>query len=428
MKAAVTLALMLFLFLAACRPPRVAESPSRRVSPRDGRVVLVTFDSLPVAAVAATPQEAPNFSRLVAEADWSGIGVAASSRPESALASLHTGLGVWHQGVFGCGHALSQSVPTLAEVLGEDGYRTEAWVASREWIDLGLVRGFSRHRVTRRARRIARALEDQPLRDFLWAHLPGPTADSLELSAEGASHVSAALADADARLGVVVGSLEPDWDSTLLIVAAASGFSLDLDARASAAPPLSRERLEVPLVVKLPRNSGRTIAAAAGERVAVSRLWATIVEAAGLEAPPLVAASLFQPSPPGILSELLLANGSNSFSWLEGETRLLWQSRFAMPEVGSRDSCQSKVNESQFARTPPLSGDGSPIELHLERWQRQGTVPFDDPTQAQHLKTALAGAFLRGLAAEETPRARADRESSTTIDCCRWLPRIPGES
>ena len=54
--------------------------------------------------------------------------------------------------------------------------------------------------------------------------------------------------------------------------------------------------LEVPLVVALPASSARRIAAAPKRPVALTRIWATVAEAAGLAVPPAVAPSLFRSS------------------------------------------------------------------------------------------------------------------------------------
>src|SRR5205085_4547200 len=123
------------------------------------------------------------------------------------------------------------------------------------------------------------------------------------------------------------------------------------------------------------------------QRVAMTRLWATLVEAAGGSAPPAVAPSLFRHTGGAILSELYEMGSSNLFSLLDGDDQLPWESRFGPPEpsyyralleAGDPGSGADAVFERlgrELQAAPPLSGNpalGAP-KLTLVHWDREGS-------------------------------------------------------
>jgi hypothetical protein len=153
------------------------------------------------------------------------------------------------------------------------------------------------------------------------------------------------------------------------------------------------------------------------------RLWATLVEAAGGAPPAAVAPSLFRRSESGALSELYRTNGTNRFSWVEGDLQLLREVRFAPPEPdyyrallarmarGTALAARAELREpprvvfgrldTAFAHVPPLSGapeagvpDGQP-QPTLERWTSSGTEPVGDPQRVSAMAQRLARAWGR---------------------------------
>ncbi|HWN45508.1 MAG TPA: hypothetical protein VNW71_25000, partial [Thermoanaerobaculia bacterium] len=179
---------------------------------------------------------------------------------------------------------------------------------------------------------------------------------------------------------------------------------------------LGRQLLEVPLIVKLPAGFEREIRMPRRQRVPTTRIWATLVVAAGGEVPPAAAPSLFRQSSVPAVSELYLTNGTNRFSLVEGDDQLLWESRFAPPEASyylARMAFRSKESRAQlteppravftrlrdrFTATPPLHGI-EPPRLTLERWtagsdgNNRGTRPVNDPVKAREMAARLVRAW-----------------------------------
>ncbi len=187
----------------------------------------------------------------------------------------------------------------------------------------------------------------------------------------------------------------------------------------------------MPLAIKLPaawrRSETRKIAAPRSERVATQRLWATIVDAAGAPLPPAVAPSLFArtPTPLPVLSELYCGDGANSFSLVDGDDQLTWESRFApaepeyyrarlleMPGAPPLDRPLREDSEvilgrltTAFAATRPLSGT-EPPRLSLVHWEgSSGSRPVDDPKRQAVLTRKLARVWHRFVPEELSPGA-----------------------
>ena len=173
---------------------------------------------------------------------------------------------------------------------------------------------------------------------------------------------------------------------------------------------LGRQLLEVPLIVKLPAGFEREIRMPKRQRVPTTRIWATLVVAAGGEVPPAAAPSLYRQSSVPAVSELYLTNGTNRFSLVEGDDQLLWESRFSPPEAAyylARMAFRSKESREQlpeppravftrlrdrFLATPPLHGIEAP-RLTLERWTERGTRPVSDPVRTREMAARLVRAW-----------------------------------
>lgn len=427
--------------LAACgaggkdRLP-AAEAPSRPP------IVLLTVEGLRADMVDALGHQAtgltPHLDRFAAEATWAGSGVAPSTWTGAALASLMTGLDPWkHQMIDPERPHLRRTLPTLAETLHALGYHTFAYRSGR-WTrpQSGLARGFERFDDLERGGRAAGHLQSLGAgAAFLWIHLRRPQAPyerrddllsrlggsggqlperidlaTLERYANPASPPSASeaagvaalyrlgVAWTDEQVGRFLDALQKSgqWDRTLIAVTSTQGQMLGEGGDWGAGSSLHRRALEVPLLIKLPRSPGPAIAAAAGSRVAAARLWATLVEAAGGEAPPATAPSLFRPEEgSGALSELYRGDGFNQLSFVLGDEQLLWTTPFAA---------------GAFPVTPPLTGAAeSAPRLELLRWTSGGVERVDDPARRDALAARLAARWHRFLERERTPAEEARR-------------------
>ena len=412
-----------------------------------------------VGGLGGPPGLMPHLEALLAEADWGGRAIASSSWEAPAMASLFTGLSPWQHQVLWSGQAkLSPALVTLPEALKTRGYGTAGYPAS-PWASrrFGYAQGFEVFAGLAGAN-AAERLERLKGKTFVWIHIPhpqvpwirrdrliprlGPNTPQLPVRIvprqlapffdpavplppgrkrrfEAMYRLNAAWADE--RFGRLLDALRESgqWDRTLLVVTSNQGEEIGEKGQILTGGNLGRQLLEVPLAVKLPAGFDRRIEPPETRRVAAARIWATLVEAVGGDAPPAVAPSLFSPAPEAVLSELYLTNGTNRFSLVEGDDQLLWESRFAPPDPGyykadssednpkkgKRPSASSVPSAAALARllvpfesTPPLSGKGAP-RLTLERWEDRGSREVKDPKRAQELARRLVrswGAFSPG--------------------------------
>jgi hypothetical protein len=253
------------------------------------------------------------------------------------------------------------------------------------------------------------------------------------------------VAWADQLVGRLVAALRASgqWDRTLLVVTADHGEEFEEHGQSGHGGNLGRPLVEVPLIVKLPRDwPGPPLTLAAGARPATARLRATLVEAAGGVAEQGTAPSLFHAAPEGVLSELYLGNGVNRVSWVEGDLQLLWESRFAPPQpdyyrarlvsLGAAPPSPPPLPlaeltrrlEEAFAAVPPLAGrpDEPPV-LALWRWTAGGVEPLDDARRRRELAGRLRAAWTaangpdrargkaRGPGRELTPEEEAEMKA-----------------
>lgn len=264
--------------------------------------------------------------------------------------------------------------------------------------------------------------------------LPAPPAVRRRLAAMYRLNV----AWADEKVGRLLDALRASgqWDRALIVVTSAYGEELGEHGAYGHGGDLERESLEVPLIVKLPSWFRGPIVPPAARRVALARVWATLVEAAGGEPAPAAAPSLFAAAPEGALSELYLGNGTNLFSLVAGDDQLLWQSRFAPSEprlyrasleaMAGTDRAESLGVVSArlfdgFESTLPfsglsgLSGLGPPF-LTLARWEEGGgSRRIADPHRTADLARRLAARWNDFITEELTPEEE-DRE---------WADQLP---
>jgi arylsulfatase A-like enzyme len=459
------------VLLAGCRS--AAERSPRAA--RSGPIVLITLDALRADAVTGLggdPGLTPHLAALKGQVDWAGTAVAASSWEVPAMAALFTGLQPWqHQALLETQARLPWDALTLPEALRAAGYQTSGFT-SGEWYtsENGYARGFDAFQETGKGWEAAEALSSlSGGRQFLWIHIPEPqapyvrrawllpnldggavtsrdlprlprTIESLQLDASGGPAVPLSAADrrlfwamyrlnvawADERVGRFLDALRASgqWERTLLVVTASHGEEFGEHGGIQHGGGLGRELVEVPLFVKYPGGWPLKLAVPAAARVAANRLWATLVEAAGGDAAPALAPSLFRAAPPEIVSELYRRNGTNLFSLLSGDEQLQWESRFAPPDPEfsrarialAEDSTDATLRSppqavvarvtTAFLSTLPFAGRAAP-RLSLERWAAHGSVPLDDPRRAAALARRLATLWERAAGEERTPAAEA---------------------
>lgn len=394
-------------------------------------IILLTCEGLPAASVGSG--FTPALDAFSEEADWAGRGVASSGRARPAAASLVTGLNPWRHQVLRPGDRLSPRLLTLAEALSSLGYHASGYIAGSLNGPRGFQQGFDFFRTLhqgRGARSHLRSLQGGP--ELVWIHLQHPSppwirrdwlfpegepppglprritgADLAPYRRPGVEPPEAMrlrfqalyrnnVALADVLLGRFLEDLRGSghWDEVLVVVTATHGQELGNTLEDPLAGGLSRRMLEVPLVIKLPRNTGLQVVAPQGARVGTTRLFATLVEAAGGTPAAGVAPSLFrQPAEDGVLSELYAERSENRLSWLHGEYQLLWRRRLEEP--------------NRFDTSLPLDGapDGADERLLL-RWTETGVEPVSDPERSERLASELRRGWSTFLSAETSP-ARA---------------------
>jgi Sulfatase len=449
-----------------------------RALPRGGPVVVITLEALRadvISGLGGEPGLTPHLAAFIRQADWAGRAIAPSSWGVPAMASLFTGLAPWqhHAVLDGDDARLARELITLPQAFKALGYRTAGFSSGRSYTAaFGYDRGFDSFDEAGRNRDAAERLASlDEGRQLVWVQMPEPQApyvrrdwllprlpalaalpasiDPVELQAasDPAAPLGPALrrrfgamyrlnvAWADEKVGRLLDAVRASgqWEQALVVVTSAFGEELGEHGAAGHGGDLERQSIEVPLVVKLPSWCRRPLAASPRERVALARLWATLVEAAGGEAPPAMAPSLYRRAPAGALSELYFGNGANLFSLVDGDDQLLWESRFAPAEpryfraglealtgaspANPRYGFEAIVGRlwDRFAATPPLGGQGPP-RLTLVRWEPQGgSRRVVDPARATALARRLAARWGDFMAEELTPE-QEDRE---------WLDQLP---
>ena len=430
---------LLGLFGLSCR-----DEPAPLPKPHAGPIVLITFEGLRDDAVNGPGGEkglTPSFYAL-GKRSWSGRAIAPSGWADASMASFATGLSSWQHQILAPGaETLPAGVLPLAEALHAAGYRTYGFGSARE-VRLGLARGFDEfgdfgkgHTAMARLARLSGGRElvwihlSEPRppfvrRDWLLARLPGSpgnlprrlsAAQIEQLLRTGAADPEVArklgamyrsnVAWADERLGRLLGALDSSGrrDRTLLVVTSVIGEDFGSGRLGGRDGGLGRQMLEVPLFVSLPGEGSGRIAVPPKRPVALTRLWATVAEAAGLAVPPAVAPSLFRPSSAPILSDLYAGpDGANLFSLLAGQDQLLWRTEYAPRGASEAERAAA------FARTLPLHGEGRPPVLRLLRWVPGGSRPASDPAREQALAQALVRAWSRFEPEEVSPREAAE--------------------
>ena len=374
-----------------------------------GPVVVITFSALGADVASGSDSETvmAHLDRLRGDSSWSGRAVASANWTGASLASLFTGLPVALHGVSHPGPArLRREVRTLAEELHGLGFETRLF-HSAQWIDqLGFARGFEVVRPLRRIRSAVRALEELGSGPSLtWIQLTLPRVayrdlgDAAQVAAvpEPVPEVHRGLylegvQQADTYLARLLEALRRSgqWDRSLLLVTADHGDPFGSDGELlSDLGALSRERLEVPLLLRLPLEWRERLAVEGSEVVAQSRVFATVLELSGGRAVPAAAPSLLHDVEAPALSELYFGNGYHELSVVTRGSQLRWRCHFA-PAHPDYDRLRAAALRSEgsdglaslfegwrssFGRAPECSGGEEEIFVS---WSIDSASPVDD--------------------------------------------------
>ncbi len=298
------------LVTAAGGSPAAVAEAGLGASPTQPDVVLVTLDTTRADSLGAYGGAAstPVLDALARRGLRYVRAMTAAPLTLPAHASLLTGLAPPQHGLRDNGAgALPAGIPSVAEAFAAAGYETAAFVASRI-LDrrFGLDRGFARYDDAMVAERIgeygyperdARAVTDaalgwlaarpapRPL--FLWVHYYDPHAPYAApgIASEDSNRASydGELAFADRQLGRLLAGLPRPAEATLVAVVGDHGESLGEHGERTHGVFLYRAVLEVPLLLAGP---GVPAGRAVEEAVETSRLAATLVLLAGLDAGP----------------------------------------------------------------------------------------------------------------------------------------------
>ena len=441
-------------------------------------MVLITLSDLRADLVGAVGGEAgwtPELDRFAAQSHWVGRAITASSSPVPAVVSLVTGVDPWQHGVLS--HLFYQrrsDLQTLAEMMKDAGFSTRVFAPGEGATQFGALEGFeSVHGLGDGQAAVAalRGLGSEP--ELLWIHIPYvgfpyrdrraqlPTLESrpaparamiqrVELLpfADPSKPMPAGLATAarelyrhevawaDFQLGRCFRALRESrvLDDAIVVVTALHGTELGEHGQALFAQNLSRESIEVPMVIHWP--GGRKPPVPTGP-VAQARLWATLAEAIGHTPDPVHLPSLFHGAAEPILSSLYLHDAKNRYSVITSEGEETVQLTLTVPfaaaeekffaaqvaEAGRRRNPGKRMAEElrrrlvrQFERTLPFSGmpvpsgEAAAPETVLERWaEAGGTERLKNPELEAYLTAAAERRWRRFVDQERTPKQERRR-------------------
>ncbi len=457
---------VLLLLLTACARPEAAPLPAPSAPP----IVLLTIEGLRrdvVGGLGGEPGWTPNLDQFAREADWVGTAIAPSTALFPSLVSVLTGLRPWqHQIVSPGQRQLEPGLVPLAERLAALGYEAHGYTDSVQLgASHGWARGLGTYTALRRGNQAAADIASlDESRTFIWIHLTTPGAPyvrkpwmvaqlrpgdpplprriepaRLEPYFDPAVVLPSALREeleamyrlnvvaTDAMVGRLLQGLAKGAaaDRALVVVASVFGQEFGEHGQIAAGGNLGRYGIEVPLLVRLPHGLDGAIPLPREQRVALTRVFATLVEAAGGAVAPEVAPSLFHPVATPLLSELYQAAGANEMSLVEGDVQLRWMARFADPGPGfyplrlaalrsekdspAREAYRGTLAElaAQWRRSPPLSGRVAPPEGWLERWTSRGVEPLEDPALLGQMSARLRLDWGRFVGSERTPEEEA---------------------
>ena len=264
----------LLLAIAACRRPAPSALPGpASPSPRGDKrpdILLVTVDGLRADGlhVSGSPSSTPTFDGLASNGILFVSAYALSPLPLPSAATILSGLPPEVHGATGPGATLDPTAPTVATLLSEAGWRTEAVVSSRRLgKGTGLERGFAAYddavdpaagarstveTLDVATRRIA-AVGDRPL--FLWIALsPKLSSDTGGQLRRRGFDYSSSIAGVDQALGDFLPAFAGRSSSPkIIVVTGTHGWELgEHEGAFGAGETLFEGALRVPIVVSMP--------------------------------------------------------------------------------------------------------------------------------------------------------------------------------
>lgn len=382
-------------------------------------LLLLTLDTTRADHVGGPHSATPNLDRLAARGTRYARAVTAAPLTLPAHCSLLTGREPPHHGVRDNGlGALPADVPTLASVLGERGYATAAFVASRV-LDrrFGLDRGFDTYDDRMTAERIgemgypernAAEVTEAALRWlgahrrgpwFLWVHYYDPhapyAAPGSDPSAAARTRYRGELAYMDAQIGRLLEAL-PAPRSTLIAAVGDHGEMLGEHGEDGHGIFLYGSSLDVPLILAGPSVPGSRVI---GEAVPARALPATLLDLLGLRE----AASPFGSALPGLRGRAESGTGIYSETWLPA-TAYDWSPLRALTETRWR------LIEAPRPELYDLAADpGETRNLAAER-----------PQDVQRLRAALTRS-VGAAPARTAPAVKSDPQVSEALRSLGYL-------
>ncbi len=268
-------------------------------------LVLITLDSVRadrLSFLGGKGATTPNLSHLAAESIVFDHAYAQAPGTVVSHATILTGSYPQNTGLSEIGGTLSASLPSLPDVLKNQGYKTAAFVGSIEldpWNGLaqGLDRGFQSYDAGFRP--AVPGDSKPPVTDRSGAEVAAHAAAWLAKNGQGpffiwvhinnasAAHAgySAALTAADAAVGKLLAALKAQKldANTAIVVVADHGQSLGAHGEEGHGIFLYDETIHVPLLVKLPE--AQTAAKQVTAKVRLVDVAPTVLEIAGIPVP-----------------------------------------------------------------------------------------------------------------------------------------------
>jgi len=311
--------------------PAIVEQPTRPFAPQHSpapsrpNVVVYLIDALRADHLGVYGYQrptSPEIDAFAAEAVVFTHAMANASWTRPAVASLFTGVSPLVHGAIGRQDSLGDSLPTLAELLGQAGYQTAGFITnSNVSTPFGLGRGFDTYQVLPETRSreihqlssrlnqpVLRWLESRdPARPFfLYLHASDPhgpytppepfrtrfAAGLLEPVMNSLDHRESLIANYDAEIahndhhfGRLMTFLEQSglYGNTLVVLTADHGEAFFEHRQWQHGRSLHAEELHIPLILKLPDGTGVVSGRTCDTLCQQVDLLPTILQAAGLE-------------------------------------------------------------------------------------------------------------------------------------------------
>ncbi len=445
--------LWLNLPLARLEVPRESDPsdvlPARPGDLRGHNLVLVTFDTTRPDRLGFYGNQAiqtPNLDRLANEGIVFSNALATTSTTLPTHASILTGLYPHRHGArVNSRNHLPTSVPTLAEILKAEGYRTAAFVSvfvldAKFGLDQGFdhydaqtdQRGVFNGYFERSAARTTQAalawLERNRKRPyFLWVHYFDPHTPyqaAIQFEEATANLYDAEIAATDYQLGRLLSAVEEDEKSrsreTLVVVTADHGEALGEHGEQVHGFLVQEATLRIPLVIYATEGlaRGRHVPT----RVSQVDLLPTLASLLGATPPADIdGVDLTQPVDPGraILGEAVY--GQAHFNWapISAIYRDRWK-YVASPNPELYDLEQDPLERNNLVESHPLEAAALALALREQRGPAADLMPAAtvdlEPAEIAALRA------LGYLASEQPPRETPPANTSAVLPSVSAAP------